>query len=591
MLEGDVRIVGVSLLRNEEYFAAWALMNAAAFCDRIIVMDNRSQDRTRRIVETVAGIHPHVEIMDVRHPRRTHKYLEPLAGTPTWVFCIDGDEIHDPAGLAVMRKRLLSGEYGNHWSLQGHFVHAVAVCSEEERAFGYSQPLSVGGDRLFNCQAIESWSDGTERLHAGRIVFRPGYDRTTLHLWKRETWNESVFRCLHLCFMPRSSLDASGELAGGEFGRKNPAELYKERFIYQRLRRAVRRRFKAGVDEVRDYKQRQYAQGPVGDFDISGFGLPSDFRAVDPDCDEAMTVLRASTERRRGGTGGAHTGRPGISRLPVYVINLDGRPDRWAFMSEQCDRLGIEATRIPAVDAELLAKRPAADVRKQGRRLKEWRGGLNPGALACAYSHLKALQAFQESGEPAALILEDDAELADDTPGLLESVDWWPAGTHIVRLEDSVLPSPRWYRAAPLWRSSGKTPSGRELHRLERWIPGAAAYLINRRGADIAIPAFADPYYPADHILFDLRYDMTARRLQTLQIMPAMARQYETPGSSLGNLGAWSDTYKLKGRARRLYKLRRNLHALPYKIRVLTLRAMRKVRKQRIEYSATPPGG
>ena len=27
----DVRIVGVCLLRNEEYFAAWSLMNAAAF--------------------------------------------------------------------------------------------------------------------------------------------------------------------------------------------------------------------------------------------------------------------------------------------------------------------------------------------------------------------------------------------------------------------------------------------------------------------------------------------------------------------------------------------------------------------------------
>ncbi len=47
-----MRIVGVSLLRNEEYFAAWALMNAAAFCDRIIVMDLTStvgltSDRSR----------------------------------------------------------------------------------------------------------------------------------------------------------------------------------------------------------------------------------------------------------------------------------------------------------------------------------------------------------------------------------------------------------------------------------------------------------------------------------------------------------------------------------------------------------------
>lgn len=278
--------------------------------------------------------------------------------------------------------------------------------------------------------------------------------------------------------------------------------------------------------------------------------------------------------------------------LPVYVINLDSRRDRWAFMSEQFDQLGIEATRIPAVDAELLAKQPAtvADVRKPGWRLKEWRGGLNPGALACAYSHLKALRAFLETDAPAAFILEDDAELADDTPSLLESVDWWPVGTHIVRLENSFSPTPRWHKAAPLWCSSGKTPSGRELHRLERWIPGTAAYLINRRGAEIAIPAFTDPYHPADHILFDLRYDKTARRLRTLQILPAMARQYETPGSSLGNLEAWSKAHKLEGRALRSHKLRRNLHSLPYKMRVLALRTMGKVQKRRIEYRVAPPG-
>ena len=291
-----MRIVGVSLLRNEEYFAAWALMNAAAFCDRIIVMDNRSEDRPRRIVEAVAEAHPHVEITNVRNARRTHRYLEPFAGTPTWVFGIDGDEIYDPAGLAVMRKRLLSGEYTDFWSLSGHSVHTFAVFPEEGQAFGYSQPSSKGICKLYNFQAIKSWSDGTERLHGGNIVFRPGYDRTKLDLWKQETWNEAAFRCLHLCFMPRSSLDETGELAGGEFGRKNPAELYKERFLYRRLRRAIRRRLKPGVGDWRDSK-RHYAQGPVGEFHITGFGRPSDFRAVDPDCDEAMAVLGASAER------------------------------------------------------------------------------------------------------------------------------------------------------------------------------------------------------------------------------------------------------------------------------------------------------
>ena len=289
-----MQIIGVSLLRNEEYFAAWSLMNAAAFCDRLIVMDNRSSDRTRRVVEAVARVHPHVEIVDVRHPRRTHRYLEPLAGTPTWVFKVDGDEIHDPAALAAMRERLLAGRYDREWMITGHMVNVVSLRREDGIATGYSRPEAHGSCALFNFSAIESWRGGTERLHAGRIVFRPGYGNAEFALWKREAWDDSPFRCLHLCFMPRSSRDASGGPAGSGHRRKNPAEAYKERFLYQRLRRALRRRFKPGVNDWRDYKRRMYARGPERRFDVAGFGAPSDFRAVDPDCDEAMAVLDAA---------------------------------------------------------------------------------------------------------------------------------------------------------------------------------------------------------------------------------------------------------------------------------------------------------
>ena len=225
-LGGDVRIVGVCLLRNEKYFAASALMNAAAFCDRIIVMDNRSEDRTRRIVEAVAGVHPHVEIIDVCNPRRTHKYLEPLAGTPTWVFGVDGDEIYDPAGLAALRQRLLGGEYADCWQLRDHIVHALGVDCGESRAFGYSPPHGKGGTaEIYNFGIIDSWRSNNERLHGLKIVFKPGYGKTAFDFRKQEGWDESAFRCLHLCFMPRSSLDGAGNLAGGDFGRKSPAEI------------------------------------------------------------------------------------------------------------------------------------------------------------------------------------------------------------------------------------------------------------------------------------------------------------------------------------------------------------------------------
>ena len=78
-------------------------------------------------------------------------------------------------------------------------------------------------------------------------------------------------------------------------------------------------------------------------------------------------------------------------------------------MSEQLDRLGIEAERLPAVDA---------------RHLDDGDCHLDKGCVACVLSHRKALARFLDTDHEAALILEDDAELAADAPMLLRSTDW-----------------------------------------------------------------------------------------------------------------------------------------------------------------------
>ena len=213
-----------------------------------------------------------------------------------------------------------------------------------------------------------------------------------------------------------------------------------------------------------------------------------------------------------------------------------------------------------------------------------WR--INLGSAANMLGHSRAMIELLGSGAPAALILEDDAALAPDTPSLLESVDWWPSGAHVVRLEASLWASPRWRKAAPLWRSSGRTPSGRGLHRLERWCSGSAAYLIDRRGAQIALAVFADPNLSVDQTLFDFRYSRAARRLRTVQILPAMARQREEDGT---DQAVWRKAAELRGRERRVYRLRRNLRALPYKARVQALFALGMVRKVPISYSDDPP--
>ena len=194
------------------------------------------------------------------------------------------------------------------------------------------------------------------------------------------------------------------------------------------------------------------------------------------------------------------------------------------------------------------------------------------------------MTALLASNAPAALILEDDAELASDTPALLESVDWWPAGAHVVRLEEGGT-FPRLLR-----RPSGRTPSDRALRRLERWCPGAAAYLINRRGARIALSAFADPDNTTDHTLFDLRYSRAARRLRTVQTVPAMARQRPGDGTDQQQ---WRDkrNAEMRGAARRRHRLRRNFCSLPYKAQLLTLLAVGLVQRLPVVYAEAPPNG
>ena len=201
------------------------------------------------------------------------------------------------------------------------------------------------------------------------------------------------------------------------------------------------------------------------------------------------------------------------------------------------------------------------------------------GAIALMRGHSRALADFLDTDRPAALILEDDAELASDTPALLKSTDWWPAGAKAVRLEDGGR-HPR-----PLWRPSGRTPSGRELRRLERWCGGSAAYLINREGAQIALEAFANPSHTTDHTLFDLRVSETARRLQTVQIVPAMARQRPDDPSDLAR---WRDAAVLAGPVRLKYFVVRSLMSLPYKVRLFGLRLTGKVRNRPVRYSDKP---
>ena len=155
-------------------------------------------------------------------------------------------------------------------------------------------------------------------------------------------------------------------------------------------------------------------------------------------------------------------------------------------------------------------------------------------------------------------------------------MDWWPPEARVIRLETGNISPAKW---CLLWPASAETPSGRRVHRFERWTPGSAGYLINREAAAFALPHFGNPAMPMDNLLFDHRRSRLARELRALQIVPGAARQTEGAGTS-----------DLAGLRKRRPSWGKHNKSLPYRVRLITLRCIGKVKKQRrgVYYSPEP---
>jgi len=89
---------------------------------------------------------------------------------------------------------------------------------------------------------------------------------------------------------------------------------------------------------------------------------------------------------------------------PIYCINLDDQPERWNYMEEQFKYWEIKNyTRVSAYDGR---EDDLGDIIK-GR----YPDMMTSSEIGCTTSHLKAIKQFYESGEPYAIMMEDDCNL------------------------------------------------------------------------------------------------------------------------------------------------------------------------------------
>jgi glycosyltransferase involved in cell wall biosynthesis len=254
-----LKIVGIVFVRNEERFIERAVANAADFCDEMLLVDRCSTDDTAQILKGFVDCDPgKFTFHTVGHPRDSHALLQPYVGKDAWIFAVDGDEIYDPAGLGVLRRRIMSGEFARQWMILGNVVHCNEVDLAAGVVRGYASPPSRSMVKLYNFAAIDAWDGDTpERLHGGEIRFREGFhEQLKLELNKVYSWDESPLRCLHLCFVRRSRVDPENV----QTARESIIETFYGGWT-NRMKRLIRRL--RGLPESSDSKRERYARGEI----------------------------------------------------------------------------------------------------------------------------------------------------------------------------------------------------------------------------------------------------------------------------------------------------------------------------------------
>ncbi len=205
-------IIGICVVKNEDIYIERVLRNIVSFCDEIRVVDNCSNDFTVPIIQEFLKTHSNVSLEQIKDISMSHFLIQEYVGTDTWVFCVDGDEIYDPAGLSRLKPLITEGKYRKYWMLRGYFYHLIDLDLERKQAVGYLAPPSKDPNKLYNLSLLESWPVDREvpLCHCMTHKFKnPKYHSNKLPkkklLYKESKWEGCPLRCVHTRMLKRSS--------------------------------------------------------------------------------------------------------------------------------------------------------------------------------------------------------------------------------------------------------------------------------------------------------------------------------------------------------------------------------------------------
>jgi GR25 family glycosyltransferase involved in LPS biosynthesis len=174
---------------------------------------------------------------------------------------------------------------------------------------------------------------------------------------------------------------------------------------------------------------------------------------------------------------------------PVFVLNRMVDNERMKRIARRCDRLGIQITRINAIDTMI----PDFNFKAYREFIPETFWGsktFKRGVIGCYLSHALAWQVIVERQIPFAVILEDDAYPVLPFPNTIEVLNV-PYQFDIVFLNNRTR---QWYdQEAPAIYTPKAPFLCYPYHDLAQrivnqagllWAPGTEAYLISLSGAE-----------------------------------------------------------------------------------------------------------
>jgi glycosyl transferase family 25 len=199
--------------------------------------------------------------------------------------------------------------------------------------------------------------------------------------------------------------------------------------------------------------------------------------------------------------------------MKSYVINLDRCPDRLVCFEEQAKQVGIEFTRLRAIDARELLPEIVDDPKWKSFQFQP----IDLGNLGLLLSHRQAWQELVDSELPHATIFEDDVRLGSNIRSVFDGIDRGDYPFDILKLETTLR------RVICSERGESVAPEN-EMKNLLSWHGGTAGYVISRQAAERLISRWDTMNDIIDLTLFHPESRSVAG-LEIKQLVPAVCIQ------------------------------------------------------------------